>query len=453
MAPSTAIRLVLVSGALALGCAAAPAHTDAAATARDAIADAAVDAGPRTGPKEPAEGADAAYQITARRWLMAGDALTPRDATFAVSVVAPPAVNTIRAWLDGVDAGALTRDASGTFRAAIAAPSAPGEHRVLFAADESATAFAARAVTVSAALYAVVSVDWDSANPPQANLTWMERLRTAHPRLRYSQFVGPYLFTDPATTAARKQELVAWITRQRALGDELGVHIHPRCSFVNTTSVRCKSTPSYAMPDGDPTGYTVVFASYTADEQTAMLRAASELMVQNGFARPTSFRAGGWTAQLSTLEALERAGYLVESSAFPPETIQASWGAYELGRWNLRNWTGITATSQPYHPSRTHLLSAEPPPTFPVLEVPDNGCLVDYMTGSVMIRVLNDNWPDGGALARPTVFQVGLHPESFASGYHARLNTALTEVDRHLYAADEGPIVYARLTELAPVWP
>ncbi len=450
MAPSPAIPFLLLASALALGCATPPAATDAATPARDA---APVDAAPRTAPKEPAEGADAAYQITARRWLMAGDALTPRDTTFAVSVVAPTGVRTIRAWLDGVDAGPLTRDASGTFRATIAAPSAVGEHRVLFAADDASTAFAARAVTVSAALYAVVSVDWDSSNPPQANLTWMERLRTEHPRLRYSQFVGPYVFTDPATTAARKAELVAWITRQRALGDELGVHIHPRCSFVDTTSVRCKSTPSYSMPDGDPTGYTVNFSSYTADEQATLLRAAAERMVQNGFARPTSFRAGGWTAQLSTMEALERAGYLVESSAFPPENIQASWGAYELGRWNLRNWAGITATSQPYHPSRTHLVSAEPPPTSPVLEVPDNGCLVDYMLGSVMIRVLRDNWPDGGPLARPTVYQVGLHPESFASGYHARLHTALTEVDRHLYAADEGPIVYARLTELAPIWP
>lgn len=438
--------------ALLVGCDTTQTATDAAAPRADVAVDAHADAPPRTAPPEPAAD-DANFQVTARRWLMAGDALTPRDARFAVSVTAPSEVREVRAWLDGVEAGALTREAEGAFRGSLAAPGTPGAHRLVLSADGGATAFAARTVNVSAALYTVVSVDWDSANPPQANLVWMERLRTSHPRLRYSQFVGPYVFTDPATTTERREQLVAWLRAQRAMGDELGVHIHPRCPFVDTTGVRCKSTPSYSLPEGDPTGYTVIFASYTVAEQTTMLRAAAELMMRNGFDRPTSFRAGGWTTQLSTMEALAATGYLVESSAFPPQTIQSSWGAYELGRWNLRNWTGITSTSQPYHPSRMHLLSADPPPTFPVLEVPDNGCLVDYMLGSVMISVMRDNWPDEAPLATPTVFQVGLHPESFSMNYHGRLHTALTEVDRHLYADDQGPIVYAKLTELAPIWP
>lgn len=416
--------------------------------ARDVAADLPV--APATVPAAP-DADDPRFEVTARRWLMAGDALTPRDA-LTVAVVAPAEVRLVDAWVDGAWAAALARGADGAFRATLPLPPI-GEHRLLLAADRGPAAFAARPLHVSAALYAVVSVDWDSADPPQGNLGRMEQLRGAHPRLRYTQFVGPYLFTDPATGAERRQALVDWLRRQRAAGDELGVHIHPRCTFVDTTGVACRATPSYRDPEGDPTGYTVVLASYSAAEQATMLRAAADLMTRNGFERPTSFRAGGWTTQLSTLEACDQAGYLVESSAFPPETIQASWGSRELGRWNLMNWTGITPTSQPYHPSRARLVADEPPPTFRVLEVPDNGCLVDYMLGSAMIRVLRQNWPDDVALARPTVFQVGLHPESYDFNYHGRLDTALREVDRHLHADDAGPVVYARLTELAPVWP
>jgi hypothetical protein len=438
-----------LSAALALGC---DASTPPADASRPPPGDVAADlpVAPSITPAAP-DADDERFQVTARRWLMAGDALTARD-PFAVSVVAPAGVRLVDAWLDGAWVGALARSADGTFRATLP-PASIGEHELRLAADRGPLAFTARTVHVTAALYAVVSVDWDSADPPQENLNRMEQLRRMHGRLRYTQFVGPYVFTDPSTLAARRQALVDWLRRQRTAGDELGVHIHPRCTFVDTTGVTCRSMPSYSYPEGDPTGYTVVLASYSAEEQATMLRAAADLMTRNGFERPTSFRAGGWTTQLNTLEACDRAGYLVESSAFPPETIQASWGTRELGRWNLMNWTGITPTSQPYHPSRTRLLADQPPPTFRVLEVPDNGTLVDYMLGSSMIRVLRQNWPEDVAVAQPTVFQVGLHPESFDFNYYGRLDTALREVDRHLHADDAGPVVYARLTELAPVWP
>jgi hypothetical protein len=74
------------------------------------------------------------------------------------------------------------------------------------------------------------------------------------------------------------------------------------------------------------------------------------------------------------------------------------------------------------------------------------------MTGARMIDVLHQNWPDGNALARPTVFQIGLHPPDFDSVFEGRMEQALIEVDRHLYADDAGPIHYARLVDLRKVW-
>ncbi len=445
MRAPTYLAYLFVASAAAAGCSGPRPATDAGA-----------DAGPpairTTPPNAPMED-DPNFQVTARRWLMAGDPLTPRDALVDVVVTAPAGTRVVDAWIDATPGVRLEARADGTFHVSLDAPAA-GDHTLLLAADGSATAFAARPLHVSAALYSVVSVDWDDSDPGTPNLTRMETLRAHHAHLAYTQFLGPYVLTDPATTPARKQELLAWVLRQRTAGDEIGLHIHPRCSFVDTTTVPCRAMPSCVYPEGDPTGYTVILAAYTTDEQTTLFQASADLFVRNGLARPVSFRAGGWTAGLNTLDALQRAGYTVDSSALPPESIQHAWGAYELGRWTTMNWTGITPTSQPYHPSRSNIVAPDPAPAFSVLEVPDNGTLVDYMLGPAMITVLRQNWPDPAvSLLAPRVFQIGLHPGSYSASFHARMETALTEVDLHLYADDTGPIVYARLGDLTRVWP
>jgi hypothetical protein len=287
----------------------------------------------------------------------------------------------------------------------------------------------------------------------------IDKLRADHPSLVMTQFFGPYVLTDPTTTQARKDVNVAWIKKQHDMfGDEIGVHIHPWCNFVQTVLSQCRATPSSVDPQGDATGYTTIFAAYTVDEQTQLLQGASDLLEANGLGRPTSFRAGGWTADLGTIQAVQAAGYTVESSALPASTIQQAWAGYVLASWNAANWAGITETSQPYFPSTTNLVSDTPGPDMLVLEVPDNGCLVDYMTSAQMIDVLNQNWPTSHvALATPTVFQVGFHPPDFMDDpppydFLARMEGALDEVDKHLYSDDNGPIRYARLVDLTKVW-
>jgi hypothetical protein len=121
--------------------------------------------------------------------------------------------------------------------------------------------------------------------------------------------------------------------------------------------------------------------------------------------------------------------------------------------WTLANWAGITETSQPYYPSTTNLVAADPAPDSSLLEVPDNGCLVDYMNGKAMVAVFNQNWPDKLALPAPRVFQVGMHPPDFYGLFLSFMEIALTEVDKHLYTDDAGPVRYARLIDLKKVWP
>jgi hypothetical protein len=212
----------------------------------------------------------------------------------------------------------------------------------------------------------------------------------------------------------------------------------------------------------DTTGYTIRVNAYTEDEFTTILQAASTLFEQKGLGRPTSFRAGGWTADLGTMRAMARAGYTVETSAVSWKYLQPYWEHVPLApnatlyQWNMMHWASIDDTSQPYYPNQTDILSSMAP-NLTVLQVPDNACLADYTTAmqiqDVFAKNLALNALPGGALAKPTMFQTGFHPPSLGTQYFANLDGGLAAVDPHLYDDDKGPVVYARISDLTKVWP
>ena len=88
----------------------------------------------------------------------------------------------------------------------------------------------------------------------------------------------------------------------------------------------------------------------------------------------------------------------------------------------------------------------------PILELPDNGALVDYVTANEMIDMFRKNF-DGHALAEPREYSIGYHPVDFSDAFFQRIDTALTEIDKHLAADDHGPVVYARVSDTIKVWP
>ena len=96
---------------------------------------------------------------------------------------------------------------------------------------------------------------------------------------------------------------------------------------------------------------------------------------------------------------------------------------------------------------------ADAPPHLSILEVPDNGLLVDYVSGQEMIDMFRSNWPGGRALAEPTVYSIGYHPPNFSESYFQRIDTALTEIDRHLAVDGNGPVRYIRMSDIPRVFP
>jgi len=407
-----------------------------------------------TPPAAPADN-DPAYAVErVAAWYLIGNALTPGHDQLDIEVRAPSGTSTIDLWLDD-GAGQRLRRLDSSFGASVDLKEVgPGVHQLLLAADGSEQAFARIEFNRSHPLYVVVSTDWDDADNTDEVLRLQEELHDSHPELKITHFVGPYTFTDPEVSAERRELLSEWVRGMRdTYDDEIGLHIHPYCSFVEAAGLPCLTSPSTVYDAGDASGYTVMCSAYSEDQFKTMLEHADALFMANGLGKPTSFRAGGWTADLSTLRALARAGYVADTSANNWARME-EWEGKQNGvlyEWNAANWASISDTSQPYYPSNDDILRTGDS-VVSVLEVPDNGILVDYVTTNEMIEIFEANW-DGGPLAAPINYSIGWHPSNFNEVYQDRMNRVMNRLDRHLASRQAGPVVYETLSNMATIWP
>lgn len=405
-------------------------------------------------PGEPGK-QDSAYTVSgARAWYLIGNGLTEGNDTLELSIQGPTSASVVDLWLDGQFQRRATRTSGGWSFALDISELPPGDHTALLAADGDRYAFAAVRFKRSHPIYITVSNDWDTGDHGDDKLERQDRLHAHHPQMMMTHFVGPYTFTDPTVSATRAQTLVDWVKRwERDAGDEIGLHVHPYCNFVTQAGVTCRTAPSFAKAT-DPTGYTVILGSYTRTELEKIFTKAAQLFVANGLPRPTSFRAGGWTSTLDVLKALGTAGHVVDASG-------AHWAALEewehvagaqLYQWNRENWAAIDETSQPYYPNTNDLL-ADAAPHIDVLEVPDNGALVDYVSTDEMVTMFRANYTPGRALDEIRHYSIGYHPVNFSEAFFTRIDNAMYEIDKHLAADDTGPAIYVRMSDLPKAYP
>lgn len=407
-------------------------------------------------PAAPAQN-DPAFTVTGlRSWYLVGNAATPGDDQLTVEVAAPPAVEFIDLWVAGKPGTRLSRQGH-AFTATVSLADVPaGTWGVLLAADGATTAFASATLRRSHPYYLLMSTDWDFSEPSQQVLDRQDQLHSRHPRLKLTHFVGPYTFTDPAVSDARRGELSAWLTRQRdTFGDELGLHIHPYCNFVRAAGLACITNQSVVYPNGDASGYTIKVSAYGEADFATLLDHAATLFAAHGLGRPTTFRAGAWTASIETLRALASRGYVADTSALNWARME-EWkgiGNGEIYNWNSTHWAPINDTSQPWWPNHDDVLaSAEP--TLTLLEVPDNGIMVDYVTVDEMKAIFAENWDGASPLAKPTTLMVGFHPSpSFGDAEQARVDGILDHADQFLAADDRGPVVYVTLAQVPAAFP
>jgi hypothetical protein len=410
-----------------------------------------------TPPEDPQPTAPAAndpeYDVQASRlWMLIGDDLTAGHDTLSLTVVAPAGVERVVPWLGNVAGDAAERDGQ-VFTAQVDVTALDaGEHQVLLAADGGEVALAAVPFVRSHPLYVVLTVDWDHADIADDELAWHGLLHSQFPELRITQLVGPYTFTDPAVSSERAAEISTWLLGMREMhADEIGLHIHPYCSFVESAGVTCRHEPSVVDSSPDPSGYAVECSAYPQAEFEQLLQHADALFEQNGLGKPTSFRAGAWTADDEVLKALAATGYVADSSANNWQRLE-EWttpAVAPIYDWNMQHWSDIGDTSQPYFPSEANV-QVPGEPAIAILEVPDNGSLVDYVSEEEMTQIFTANW-SGGALHESKAFSIGFHNRTqFLE--RLRMEATLEYVSTFAASADAGPVVFTTLSETALVW-
>lgn len=407
-----------------------------------------------TRPADPAQN-DPAFAVSgAPRYLLAGDDLTPATGSFEVRVTAPEGVTEVDLWIDDAEAIPLEQDGADFVVAVDAAGLAIGDHRLMLAERGAPQGFFLADFVKGHALYVIISTDWDFPDVADAVLDQHEMLHAAHPELKITHLIGPYTYTDPAVPQARRDEITAWAKGMRDThGDEIGLHVHPRCTFVEAAGLTCLTQPSVAYTMGDPSGYTVRLGAYSREEWDVMFAKAHEIWEEVGFAKATSFRAGAWTLELHVAQALSDAGFVADSSAVNWPYLE-EWKGSELYTWNELQWTPIHDTSQPYHPTDDSLLPGGVGAPLAMLEVPDNGIMVDYWTVEEMTAIFDANW-SGQALAAPAQVSTGFHPapeEFYSPAEYGRLGELFTYVDQLLASKLAGPVVYITMSDAAKVW-
>lgn len=397
---------------------------------------------------------DPAYQVdgVGKFYVVNNDASTV-DQTMTIFVTAPSGTDEVAGFI-GDDGQRFSKQPNGQFAAQFDLEDLPiGAHQIVLSANNSSTGFAAIPFNRSAPYYVLVTTDWDFADAGQQALIYQDHLHTNHPGMRITHFAAPYTFTDPTVTPVRQAEIVAWLNKQKAdFDDEIGLHIHPYCHFVESAGLACITDQSTVYAT-DATGYTIKLGAYGRDNMRTLLEHSKTLFQQHGLPTPKTFRAGGWTATLETVAALADTGFTADTSALNWKYIEGAWGDKELFRWNMENWAPINDTSQPYYPNQSNVLSAEAP-TLTILEVPDNGVMIDYTSLAQLNAIFDANWSGDQILESPKTLMMGFHPApGFSEGEFIRVNDFLKHADMFLASQHTGPVVYITLEEVVAAFP
>lgn len=282
--------------------------------------------------------------------------------------------------------------------------------------------------TPEASVSVVVSVDWEGSGFEPEDMAAFCQFREDFPHVPITHFLNAAYFTRLAPDdVAGVQHACNEIRSVLRDGDEIGLHVHADNHLLYAADVTPKRFPSWNhLPD--MTGHSVPLSSFSEEEVRRIVNYSCRVLVQHGFDRPVSFRAGGWHAGESVLSAVAAEGFTVDSSEVPHD-----WPG--LGSFGdvAKLWPNATRVSQPYR-----LESG-------LVEVPDNGCLADYLTSDEMVENFEAVVQAGGG--KPVVLALGFHQET-AAKFLPRLCSALVEIEEK---AEERciPLHYQRTDDVA----
>lgn len=255
-----------------------------------------------------------------------------------------------------------------------------------------------------------VTVDWEGLSLDDENLEAIREFRRKHPHIAMLHLLNPVYFLQPGIDTAGT---AAKIRSTLLPGDEHGLHLHGWKSLVERCGLPYRSEPSFSgtpeVCDSGDCGYSVSLEyAYSEYELATLVGCSAGLLVQQGFNRPRSFRAGGWQLGPKLAAALLNNGFVFDSSRTVPQLVANRWGETS----NLMQMVKVlhadgAILDQPYE-----LLPG-------LMEYPNNASLADYTSTDQLVEIFKTLVANG-----KTVMVLGFHQES-AFNYLNRLADAI----------------------------
>ena len=284
----------------------------------------------------------------------------------------------------------------------------------------------ANALPNDAKIYLTISVDWEGRDLDPINIDLMNKFRDQHPELPLLHFLNAAYFTKEGIDKFEVRKKIRSVLREQ---DELGLHIHAWKSLVEASGVNYRHLPKWtpkkyhqrqieacAFKD---CGHEVPISSYSFAELVKIIETSMGILSAQGFPKPVSFRAGGWMASSNVLQALAHQGFLYDSSEVSYTHFKERLKDYAIPQWTAQLWPNASAVSQPYAIETGYT---------DVTEMPDNGCLADYMSADDMLKVFRENvrvWQLNPS--KPIYIHFGFHQET-AKKYLHRVHQAINEI-------------------------
>ncbi|MDD3661795.1 MAG: hypothetical protein PHG63_01900, partial [Candidatus Dojkabacteria bacterium] len=292
---------------------------------------------------------------------------------------------------------------------------------------------------VSYPVYVTWTFDWEGNDVKQQYLNDMDELTRKHRDFPLTHFFNPRIYATDRVSPERAEYLTQWvIDRRDQYGHQIELHIHMFTDMVSAAGVAPHSDPAWGWTTHD--GYDVLVSGYSYDDTNKIVDWATAQFIAHGLGTPTMFRAGGWFADEETLLALQDNGFIADSSGRT---------AFSIGTNNAVSPWNLSITAQPFQPN-VYDQNSSAYPTMKIWELPNNGGDSWAFSKDDMYNRYRANYA-GGVSDRMTVVTYLSHPDWFYED-KPKMDALLTDIERDLYADDNGPVIFGTLEDVYLTW-
>ncbi len=254
-------------------------------------------------------------------------------------------------------------------------------------------------------------------------------------------FWNPRVWTTGQVSSERQAAMLKWTMDRQAKGDEVALHLHMWTDYVRAAGIAPLTAPSWA---GRGDGYDVPINAYADGAQQTLIKYGVQLMLDHGFAKPTSFRAGGDMADAATLRAAASSGFDLDCTAVAKDYPSIGRIPYP---WNL------PVGAQPYYPDPNN---ANVPGSLPLLEAPTIGGNTYAFTVNSIQPQIRANLalfaPTGKVATERKAITVVSHPGTIVPAERAAIEALLGAFDALRYDKDAGPVRFVTAAQLAKAY-